>query len=183
MIIALTGDRLVGKSSVANHLTHNHGFIRVHPFDGGKQMCKAYYVYHGFSEEDAERMINGDLKDTPMEDLPYGQSSRYFMEEVGKFIPTLGLDWTLGAEIKRVHRMYGDVDIVIESLVYEEFVVREYVNSMIIRIERPDGYITGMHSSVAVNTITPDITVQNTGSIDMLYAVFDGLVLGTRQHV
>ena len=179
MIIALTGDRLVGKSEVARHLVNNQGFVRVHPFDGGKAMCKAYYKHIGFDEETSERMINGDLKDTNMEALPFGQSSRYLMEEIGKFIPTLGLEWTLGAEIERVRRIYGEIDMVIESLVYEEAVVRAYPNNIIVKIERNSSMI-GAHSSRAVQTVIPDITVENNGSLDTLFAFFDGIVQAER---
>jgi len=172
----MTGDRCVGKSEVTRYLVERHGFVKVHPFDGGKAMCKAYYVYHGFDEETAERMVNGDLKDVPMEDLPYNQSSRYFMEELGKYLPTLGLGWTLGSEIERVSRRFsGACDIVIESLVYEEEVVRSYENSLIVRLTRKEAKI-GTHSSRAVEQITPDMLIENNGTLPDLFDRFDEIV-------
>ncbi len=37
------------------------GFVRAHPFAGGKVASAAWFEYLGASPDEAQRMVNGDL--------------------------------------------------------------------------------------------------------------------------
>lgn len=184
MIIGLTGQRHSGKSQAAKYLIEKYGFVKAHPFDGGKEMCKVYYQRMGFTEDESERMVNGDLKDVPQDRLPGGVSSRFFMEKFGKFLFDVGPEWTLGVELNRTMRYKLTApDIVIESLVYEERVFRTFDDAFVIMLERYSSQ-EGSETSKVVKTIVPDIIISNnTDSLDDLYAKLDQVILERRSVV
>lgn len=163
MLVGLTGRRRVGKSEAARILTSQHGFQRVHPFDGGKAMCRTYFERLGATAEAAERMTDGDLKDIPSPLLPGQQSPRYFMERFGKFMGTsLGPEWTIGVELDMKIRQSDR--LVVESVVYEAEAIRAR-GGVIIRVVRPgvdtvEALETDRHEAL----ITADHTVVNDGS-------------------
>lgn len=175
MIIAFTGKRNVGKTTAANYLVQKHDFVRAHPFNPGKAMCKAYYQYCGATEDEAERMINGDLKDPPSVYLPGNSTSRFLMEEWGMFSgKVLGPAWTLGVELKKIQRDQPDKNIVIESLVYEEPWVRvHFPNTIVVRLLRPEtedlniGYTK--NTDAAEKEIVVNYVLKNKGSVGHLY--------------
>lgn len=163
MLVGLTGRRCVGKSEAARILTSQHGFQRVHPFNGGKAMCRTYFERLGATAEAARRMTDGDLKDIPSPLIPGQQSPRYFMERFGKFMGTaMGSEWTLGVELDAALRQSGR--LVVESVVYEAETLRAR-GGVIIRIARPgvdtvEALETDRHEAL----ITADHTVVNDGS-------------------
>lgn len=173
MIIAFTGKRNVGKTTAANYLVEKHGYIRAHPFNPGKAMCKTYYMYCGASEDEAERMINGDMKDSPSPYLPGNSTSRFLMEEWGMFSgKVLGPAWTLGIELKKIQREQPDKNIVIESLVYEEPWVRvHFPNTVVVRIIRQQESDVGYtkNTDAAEKEITVNYVLKNKGSVGHLY--------------
>lgn len=141
-ILGLAGFRQVGKTTLANHLVDEFGFIDIHPFNGGKVATRAYFMHIGASEEEAWRMTDGDLKDAPSPYLPNVTAEqagpkvgvegdhhkpRFFMEHFGKMMgTTLGPDWTIGKEIE-LALTYGDHDrLIVSSLVYEDAFIREF---------------------------------------------------------
>lgn len=158
IIIGLKGDRQVGKSHIAQHLVDNHGFKRVHPFDGGKAATRAYFMHLGTDEETAWRMTDGDLKDKPSPFLPvitdpahvipgrFEMGDRYpprfFMEKFGRCMGVeMGPGFTIGMEIERHLRdgSEGEQRLVVESIVYEAPQMREYGGQIIeVRRDKPD---------------------------------------------
>lgn len=76
-LIALTGAAGSGKSTAASYLVEHHGYVRVRFAQPLKDMMAALGL--------DERHIEGDLKQTPMEELS-GQTPRYAMQ-------TLGTEW------------------------------------------------------------------------------------------
>jgi hypothetical protein len=167
-IIGLTGRRGVGKTEVAKAL-QDSGYVDAHPFEGGKRMCVAYYQYLGADEDVANRMVYGDLKDTPSPHLPGNVSSRYFMERFGKWLGTeMGPEWTIGAELARQKRR-GAEKIVVSSVVYEEPVVRD-AGATIVKVVRPRHKSPpGDKSDKAVDAIVPDLILTNDGDVDALH--------------
>jgi hypothetical protein len=126
LIIGLTGKRQVGKSVITKYLKREHGFVSVHPFNGGKAACRALYEHYGASPQEAWEMTDGSLKDTPSSYLPGGVPSRFFMEELGRFMgQDLGLEWTLGKEIELAMARDPNVRIIAESIAYEEPLLRK----------------------------------------------------------
>lgn len=84
-LIALTGKAGSGKSEVASYLVDGHGFQLVKFAGPLKAMLRGYYREIGLSEEEIDRRLEGDLKETPD---PYlaGRTPRHAME-------TLGTEW------------------------------------------------------------------------------------------
>lgn len=137
IVLGLAGLRQVGKSHFADRLVEKFGFVKIHPFNGGKAACRAYYEHIGISPQDAWEMTDGKLKDTPCEKLPGGVPSRFFMEKFGKFMGVeMGPAWTLGKEIERAKAKGIGDRLLIESIVYEDHVVRAE-GGFILRVERP----------------------------------------------
>jgi len=136
LMIGITGKRNVGKSTVADMLAAEYGFVKVHAFDGGKVAAYALFEYMT-DHELAERMVYCDLKDKPCTELPGGVSPRYFLEKFGQFMGIdMGVDWTLGMELKRTRKKHPGKPIVVESLIYEADWFRA-AGGTILRLERP----------------------------------------------
>lgn len=176
LIIGLAGLRRVGKSIIADHLVENHGFYKIHPFAGGKEAVRAYYRHIGISDSNAWEMTEGDLKDTPCEDLPGNATSRLFMESFGKFMGTsMGPEWTIGRELKRAVSL-GHERIFIESLVYEDKTVRSHGGS-IWMVTRPGMEpVPGLETDAYTATIKADIDIVNDGTVGDLFQKVDHLL-------
>ncbi len=178
LIIGLAGLRQVGKSRVANHLVASHGFQKVHPFSGGKAACRAYYAHLGASEETAWRMTDGDLKDTPSPYLPNREPSRTFMERFGKFMGVeMGPDWTIGTELRIATGRPGGNRLVVESVVYEDHVIRE-AGGMLWMIERSGRMPTpGLETDAYTMRMTCDLTIMNDAeTLGPLHDTIDALM-------
>lgn len=167
VIIGLTGKRQVGKTTIARHLVREHGFFSVHPFNGGKIATRAYFVHLGATEEEAFRMTDGDLKETPSLILPKtnGQHAtpRYFMEEFGRFLGVqMGYGWTIGAELGRAIEN-GHERLIVESIAYEGDVLRAYGGKIIKvdGIQREKQVVDARNTDEAVAKIVPDFIVNN----------------------
>lgn len=167
-IIGLTGKREVGKSTVADMLVEA-GWVRAHPFDGGKAATRAYFKHLGASDELAHRMIYGDLKNAPSPLLPGEASPRYFMERLGSFMGRqLGCEWTLGAELDRLAKQAPLTPVVVESVVYESPLLKER-GGIIIRIIRSSHQgPEGIETDAAQEAIEADAVINNSGSLEDL---------------
>lgn len=198
IIIGLKGGRGVGKSKVADHLVKNHGFSRVHPFDGGKAASRAYFMHIGATEEEAWRMTDGDLKDVPSPLLPIitnpehvipGKCElgdhympRFFMEKFGKCMGIeMGPEFTIGMELRRhLGKDPGEQKrLVVESIVYEAPELRALggkiieVQREIEGVERP----AGMETDKFVSAVGTDHVFDNcSADLATMRAEFDALL-------
>jgi hypothetical protein len=199
VIIGLSGLRQVGKSHIARHLVEQHGFTRLHPFDGGKAASRAYFMHLGIDAETAARMTDGDLKDKPCDVLPvisnvdHGRvgthyTSRFWMEKFGQFMGSqLGPEWTIEREIDRHLRSGQPFRLVAESIVYEAETLRR-MGGIILRVEREVDRslgISGLETDKFGADIVPDHVLKNDGeTLAELYAQVDDFLrdaIGLRQ--
>lgn len=163
-IIGLSGFRGSGKTLITKHLCEKHGFKSVHPFEVWKDGIKAMYMSIGIDADTAENMVRGPLKDTPHAALPGGHDSRFLMERLGKYSGAeLGSEWTLGLSLRKMEQDYPDADLIIESIVYEVDVVREF-GGHIIMIDRPGTEGVGLETDAATKLIQPDSRFLNDGN-------------------
>lgn len=136
-LIGLTGLRNVGKTTVADLLVEEFGFVKVHAFDSGKEAAVRYFEMCGAPTRVAKEMVYGELKDKPSLLLPNARPPRYFLEKFGKFMGVdLGMDWTLAVELKQAANIHPGKPIVVESVVYEADWFRDQ-GGFIVRLERP----------------------------------------------
>lgn len=160
LMIGLTGRRNVGKSTLANLLEAEFGFDKIHAFDSGKHASEKWFTEVTGDPAIAYRMVWDDLKDKPSSLLPGGESPRYFMEKFGHFMGTvMGVDWTLGVEIKKARARSPRSPIVVESVVYEAPWFRKQ-GGIVVRLERPDFIApTGVESDGVQALIKADVSV------------------------
>lgn len=168
-VLGLTGLRGVGKTTAADHLVADYGFVRAHPFDGGKVAAAAYFEHLGASRHEALRMVYDDLRDKPAEILPGRSTPRLFLERFGRFMGVdMGADWTLGAELARLARGQPGRPVVVESVVYEAPVIRA-AGGAIVRIVRPHhAGPKGLETDAAQAALEVDETIVNDGDVDKL---------------
>ena len=173
-IIALAGYRSTGKSKISDFLCEKRGFKSVHPFGVWKIGLKAMYEAIGIPPGEAEEMVYGSLKDTPHKELPNGHDSRFLMEKLGNFTGTeLGPDWTLRLALKEMDRLYPEDDLVIESIVYEADIIRDF-GGHIVMVERPGTGDFTLETDRATQFIAPDSRFLNDGQdLSVLHADFD----------
>ncbi|WP_149759984.1 hypothetical protein [Neomesorhizobium albiziae] len=151
-----------------------YGFVRAHPFEGGKVAAMAYFMHVGATEDEACRMVYGDLRDKPSPYLPGAAFPRSFLEKFGHFMGvSMGADWTLGKEFDLAWRKHSGRPLVVESVVYEAPAIRA-VGGMLVRIVRP-GHSgpTGIRSDAAQAEIDVDATIVNDGNLDKLRCQID----------
>jgi hypothetical protein len=167
-LIGLTGKRNVGKSTVATLLEEEYGFQRVHAFEGGKEAAVTWFCYLTDDYETARAMVYGDLKDRPSPYLPGGVAPRYFLEKFGHFMgATMGVDWTLGMEVRLARKRNPRAPIVVESLVYEVPWFRAQ-GGRVVRLVRPghEGP-AGIETDAVQAAIAADATISATTVDDL----------------
>lgn len=180
LMIGITGERNVGKSTVATLLESQFGFVRIHAFDGGKEAAVAYFEYVTGSIDIANEMVYGDLKDRPCTYLPGAVAPRFFLEKFGKFMGVdMGIDWTLAMEIERARRLSPVSPIVVESLVYEAPWFKAQ-GGFVLRLVRPGHQgPDGVESDAAQAGIEADATIEARSVAeleDKALRLVDGLV-------
>lgn len=174
ILLGLTGRRHQGKSTVADWLVKEYGFVKAHAFDGGKKMTVTYFEYITGSAKIANAMVYGDLKDKPSEWLPGNASPRDFMERFGEFMGVqMGTAWTLEMEVSRLRRM-GFKKIVVESLIYEADVFKG-MGGYIVRCTRTD-YDSPDVASDAVQALIKEDHAMTAGHLWELRSFFEAFM-------
>lgn len=198
MLLGLTGKREAGKTTIANLLVKEHGFKKLHSAAPMKAAVRGYYEHLGLSHSLALSLTEGDLKDKPfnqiittvvkpfreispfeiddwtfhyyLSELIPGYNSREVMEKFGKLMGVdMGVEWTLGAELKKQQRLHGsEANFVVESLVYETEFFKQ-LGGVVVQVIRPKhvGPI-GLHTDEAVDAIVADDIFCNDMSIEEL---------------
>ena len=163
-IIAFTDLCGTGKSTAANLLV-NRGFTDVKFADPLKNMLRAMWATCGVSPADAERRLEGDLKELPDPWLD-GQTPRHAMQ-------TLGTEWRDMISTDLWSKMFharvialGDADIVCSDFAHEEVVLRSF-GAKLIRVTNDriqnDGYSDHVSESTSAS-LGVDYKLENNGS-------------------
>lgn len=169
IMIGLTGLRNVGKSTVAEMMERDYGFIRCHAFEAGKEAAVTWFAEITGDMDAAIRMVHGDLKDRPSSYLPGGVAPRYFLERFGHFMGVdLGVEWTLALELARAARLGRGAPIVVESVVYEAGWFKRR-GGVVLRLVRPghEGPV-GVSSDAAQAAVDADVTIAATSVAELL---------------
>jgi hypothetical protein len=164
MLIGLTGLAGAGKSEVSRILTEEFGFTRVKFADPLKNMLRTLLTDIGHTPADAERYVEGDLKESVVDGLDgLGITARHLMVSIGtewgrKAVhPDL---WTTlwVAKTERFPRVVVD-DVRFPN---EVDLIRAR-GGKIWHIDRP-GLTAGAHISEQLQ-VEPDATIFNNGGL------------------
>lgn len=182
-IIALTGPKGAGKSTIAQFLVEQHGFQRMRFADPVKRMLRAM----GLSEEH----IDGALKEAPVA-LLGGKSTRFAMQTLATAWGRKTMTWDIWVNVMRTDILSvvcenPGAKIVVDDLRFpnEELLMRE-LGAIKWRVRRKDVEASmsvldkwlarrGLHRRLHVSeTYWPDFAVHqeihNDGSVDALLA-------------
>jgi hypothetical protein len=172
MIIGISGPAGCGKSTAAQHLVNEYGFVRRRFAGPLKAMCAALGLDHDH--------IEGGLKEKPSP-LLCGKSPRYAMQ-------TLGTEWgrnLIGQDVWvnawRASLPSLESDVVAEDVRFEnEALAIEAVGGFVIHINGRGG-IEGEHESEGY-VHSSAIHIGNGGDIWKFYQAIDGLVFDLKRH-
>lgn len=164
LVVGLCGYAGAGKSTVAQHLVHNHCFV-LHPFAGP---LKAMIRCLGLADEH----INGKLKETPCEMLG-GLPPRHAMQTLGTewgremIHPDLWVKaWSATLPSNSVPGIVAD-DVRFEN----EMLAIRRMGGLVIEVARP-GVTGGTHASEVIDFQT-DRVILNSGTITDLQERID----------
>ena len=170
MILGLAGYAGSGKSTAAEALCRNYGFVRARFADPLKGMIRTLLAQIGADEAMIDAMIEGSLKEVPSEMLA-GRSPRYVMQ-------TLGTDWGRGfmgpnfwadiaiSRVRALHAEFPGHPIVFEDTRFaNELAAIRKVGGVVLRIDRPGTGPVNAHESDnqrldIFNSVTNDGTVE-----------------------
>jgi len=163
-LIALTGPKGSGKTTLARNLCRSHGY-EIWSFAAPiKVMLKTLLQYRGVSNRHIERMLKKDLKETP-DYLFGGNSPRHAMQTLGTewgrelLHPNYWVDtWIDAITIRKIER------VVVDDLRFpnEAEAVRRLGGKIvrIMRWEAPAG-LDPHASEQSLNSIVPDHIIAN----------------------
>jgi hypothetical protein len=173
-IIGFTGLKGSGKDSAALPLVWQ-GYQLLKFADCLKGMLRTFFLYTGANDEMIDRLIDGDLKETPCPALN-GGTTRWAMQSLGTEWGRECIDpnlWTTST----IRRAFNYPLVVISDVRFpNEAAAIQAVGGRVVRIARP-GQIAADHPSEKfVNSLDANITIQNDGTLAELQQKVLGLI-------
>ena len=172
-IIAVTGRKGSGKDTAANVLHRADGeFKRLKFADPLKNMLRQLFADAGFDEATIERMIEGDLKETPFTELQ-GKTPRHLMQTLGtEWRDHIGKDLWLGLTSSKASTCArgGTSGIVITDMRFEhERAWAKQVGGCTVRVvgafAPPDTSASRHPSETYIDEMPVDVELFNFGTI------------------
>jgi hypothetical protein len=159
-----------GKSSLANYLVEDHGFVVVKFAGILKGMCRHFLSMLGFDAETIERMIEGDLKELPVPGFDF--TPRHLMI-------TLGSDWGRqavedGLWIKLAMAQIkiatdAGKNVVVDDMRFpNEFDELHKIGAILMHVIRPQAPETVSASEGLLNDFEFDAYIVNSGTLEEL---------------
>lgn len=165
-IIGLVGRRRAGKDTAALALTEQGYHIA--KFAGAlKGMIRTLLAYQGADADTIERLIEGDLKETPTHYLG-GRSTRHAMQ-------TLGTEWGRDLIARNLwvrccieHIKQYDKVVISDVRFSNEVEAVKAVGGTIVRISRANGTADSHISEAEIDSLPADFEIANDGTIEDL---------------
>lgn len=166
-LVGLVGRRRAGKDTAAAALLEN-GYTLIKFADPLKNMLREYLRYVGLSAEIIERMIEGDLKETPSYYLG-GKTCRFCMQRLGTEYgrDMLSEDIWVNAAIARAYQV--DKAILTDVRFKNEASAIKAAGGILIKIIRPEGTIDSHASESFIDEIQTDYIITNDTTIGQLH--------------
>lgn len=175
MVIGLTGLMNAGKSTVAEYLMLQHGFLRLKFSQGLKDMVRAL----GLNESEVE----GVLKEMPCDKLN-GRTPRYAMQTLGtEWGRThMGQDFWINLLVQQAHRLGGNIVIDDCRFPNEAVAIQRDLQGKVWKVVRGIQPLGVGHASEREQAyVTPDTVLMNNGTLDQLLEKVE-LVLSESNH-
>ena len=182
-LIGVAGKKGSGKDEFAK-VANKHGFRQIRFADALKGMMRFLLTYQGVDDVTAERMIDGDLKESP---TPYlcGKTPRHAMQTLGtEWRDTIATNlWTNISEIKIAKlRSRGECVVVSDVRFPHEVDLIHQLGGLVIRVERPVGRTdegTTHISEMLIDSLDADVVIRNTGSLEHYRALVEDTLHAT----
>lgn len=192
VLIALTSPAMAaGKSVVARRLVERHNFVPVKFAGPLKDMIRSFLGgVVGPDAAEVERMVEGDLKETPIDALSTDErkvTPRWLMQSLGTewgrdcIRPDL---WVHMTRIKVAGLLARNRSVVIDDMrFFNEFDLVAEFGGVPVRVIRPGIADATGHRSEGELAAVPMDTLANSSTIEDLHALTDGLVKIVRARV
>ena len=184
MIIGLVGLKTSGKTTIANYLVSNYGFIEYSIATPLKEIAKIF----GFQHQDVYGSEEDKMKIHPI----LGISARTFLQKFGTeicrehmsmILPDMkmgkyGIIWI--HLLQQFLNSNKNKNIVISDVRFEDEAntILEYSNALLLYIERDNVLKTDTHKSeLLFDKLSPSITIQNNTTINELFTKIDKVIL------
>lgn len=179
MLIGIAGPAGSGKTTAAQRLVQEHGFVRVRFAEAIKAMARGLFVASGYDDGIIERMVDGDLKNTPMPEL-MGASPRVIMQTIGGEWgrETIHSDlWVRIATTKAGELLGEGIPVVIDDVRHANEVqaIQGYAGLVWKIAGRSDSGVPA-HTSERELLTGIDALLYNTGSLEELHDQVDWLL-------
>ena len=169
MLIGLVGYKGSGKGEVARALEAHRDFSTVKMAGALKEMLRSLLAYQGVEAKMIERMIEGDLKEVPL-DVLGGRTPRHAMQ-------TLGTEWGRdfigdGYWVKTFNRRAEQFrDVVCDDVrFHNEADAIKRRGGFLVRVVRPDNRIDLTHQSEReIASIRCDVAIVNDKDVAHLH--------------
>lgn len=171
MILALVGQKGVGKDTVANYLVDKHGFTKLAFADPIKNACEILFGVERVCFEDT------NLKEVSVEH--WNKSPRQMMQYFGADIVRthMGEDFWVKHMQRRLHALEGRNTVVTDVRFVNEAAFLRNLGAVLVRVERVGVESSDQHvTEVQQYVINTDKLVTNT-VFDELYKQLDALVV------
>ena len=186
MLVGLVGLKGNGKSEVAKFLERALGFRRTRFADTLKEMLAVLLAAQGLSDEDIERMIDGDLKEEPSSYLG-NKTPTYAMQ-------TLGTEWGrdlidydmwLNITMNQITRTINDGhSVVVDDVRFKnEYDLVRGLGGYIINIVGRSAVVQDHVSEKFSWLDHVDATISNTGTLDQLFTMAEGTINAIRKEL
>lgn len=185
MLIGLAGLKWNGKTTAGRYLKEQHGFRHTKFAAPLKDMLRTMWMYAGYSREEAERRVEGDLKEAP-DAILGGKTPVHAMQTLGTEWGRELIDgklWTNLWESTARFSLEAGRSVVVDDVRFpnEYASVKNLGGYIILLSGRSD--VVQSHVSEDLSWLKPDYHVVNDGTHEHMFKQIDDVVGEIKRNV